>query len=120
MAHILIIEDDLLVALDIQDCAEDIGAQTTAVAASEESAVKLALERRPDFIISDVRLAEGTGPEAVRRISEHHGPIPVLYITGNPEAVRNVDPDAPLLVKPFRREQVKEEVGRLGLASVLI
>lgn len=117
--HILIIEDDLLVALHIQDCAETMGARSTAVAASEDDAVRLALEQRPDFIMSDVRLARGTGPEAVRRIVEHYGRIPVLYITGNPEAVKNADPDAAFLIKPFRWEQVREEASRLGLENIL-
>jgi CheY-like chemotaxis protein len=113
--HILIIEDDLLVALDVQVCAEELGAVSTALAASEDNAVRLAAERRPDLILSDVRLAQGSGPEAVRRIVEHHGPIPVIYITGNPETVQREDPDARIIVKPHSPKQLQEEARALGL-----
>lgn len=115
MVHILIIEDDLLVALDMQDCVEETGEHTTAVAASEEDAVNCALARRPDLILSDVRLSKGTGPAAVRRIIAHYGSIPVVYITGNPEAVKHIDPDAPILVKPHRWEELKDMARGLGL-----
>ena len=117
MAHILIIEDDLLVALDMQACAEEMGAISTSVASSEDYAVRLAMERRPDLITSDVRLAQGSGPEAVRRIIDHYGPIPVLYITGNPEAVKRDEPEARVIVKPYRWQEVEEEVKALGLTG---
>jgi len=111
--HILIIEDDLLVAMDIQSCIEDLGAVSTDVASSEDDAVRLALRRRPDLITSDVRLAQGSGPAAARRISEHQGRIPVLYVTGNPEAVTRTDPDARVIVKPYQRHQLMQQVKAL-------
>lgn len=117
MVHILIIEDDLLVGLDIQSWAEEVGARSTDVSSSEDNAVRLAIERRPDFITSDMRLAQGTGAGAVHRIREHYGPIPVLYITGNPEAVKAVDPDANVIVKPYSWQELEERAKALGLLS---
>ena len=117
MTHILIIEDDLLVALDVEGCLEEMGAVSTALASSEDRAVKMALERRPDLMTSDVRLAQGHGPEAVRRIVEHYGPIPTLYITGNPEAVKKDHPDAQILVKPYRWADLGDAAKALGLAG---
>jgi len=101
--HILIIEDDLLVALDVEDSLSALGSITTALAATEENAVKSAVNRRPDLIISDVRLADGSGPAAIQRIRETVGEIPVMYVTGNPERAREDDPGAPVLPKPFDR-----------------
>lgn len=115
--HILIIEDDLLVALDVQACVEEMGAVSTDVASSEDYAVRLALAHRPDLITSDVRLPEGSGPEAVRRIHDHYGPIPVLYITGNPETVTRSDPDARVIVKPYHWSQLQQEATALGLTG---
>lgn len=111
--HILIIEDDLLVAMDIQSCVEDMGTVSTDVASSEYDAVRLALIRRPELIISDVRVAQGSGPAAVRRISEHQGLIPVLYVTGSPEAVTRTDPGARVIVKPYQRHQLMQQVKAL-------
>lgn len=117
MSHILIIEDNLLVALDVQACVEELGAGSTDVASSEEDAVRMALSKRPDLITSDVRLAQGLGIEAVRRIVEHYGDIPVLYITANPDAVKVSDPEARIVVKPYRWEQLKTEVQAIGLVG---
>ncbi len=110
MTHILIIEDELLVSLDLQACFEEAGATSSAIASSEDDAVDLALQQRPDLIASDVRLAQGSGPSAVRRILDYYGEIPVVYITGNPEAVRLSQPDAWIIVKPYRRDQLKSAV----------
>lgn len=119
MSHILIIEDNLLVALDVQACVEELGASSTAVASSEDDAVRMALAKRPDVITSDVRLAQGLGTEAVRRIVEHYGDIPVLYITANPDAVKAREPDARVVVKPYRWEQLTAEVQAIGLVGVM-
>ena len=115
--HILIIEDDLLVALDLQACVEDMGAVSTDVASSEDNAVRQALSCRPDLILSDVRLSKGSGPDAVRRIHDYYGAVPVLYITGNPEAVTRSDPQARIIVKPYQREQLEQEARALGLVG---
>lgn len=115
MSHVLIIEDDVLVALDVQAWAEERGARTTAVATTEDAAVRIAAEHRPDLITSDVRLIQGSGPDAVRRILQQLGPIPVIYITGNPEAVRKSDPAARVVVKPYRWQQIDDEAEALGL-----
>lgn len=111
--HVLIIEDDLLMALDVEACVESIGVRSTDLASTEEHAVKLAVARRPDLIASDVRLAQGTGPDAVRRIQSHYGPIPVIYITGNPESARQADPEAPVLVKPLDWSELTDMMSSL-------
>jgi CheY-like chemotaxis protein len=106
--HFLIIEDDLLLAMDLQDILADLGSRTTAVASTEEQAFKSALAQRPDLIVSDVRLAEGTGPKAIQRIREALGTIPAIYVTASPERARAEDPEAPILSKPFLPEQLAE------------
>ena len=58
MCHVLIIEDEALIALDIQDMLSTAGATTFSFAETEREAVDAARERRPDVIMSDVRLRE--------------------------------------------------------------
>jgi DNA-binding NtrC family response regulator len=109
--HVLIIEDDLLIALDVQACLEKMGATSTEMASSEDHAVRSARRRRPDLIASDVRLAQGNGPGAVQRIQTEHGPIPVIYITATPEIAHSMHPGSHVLTKPLQW-QALEEAGR--------
>ncbi len=86
MCHVLIIEDDKLIALDIEDILAALGAVSFDVAESEGEAVSFAEARRPDIITADVILKAGLGPSAVRSISARYGWIPTIYITSTPDA----------------------------------
>ena len=101
MCHVLIIEDEILIALDLQDLLEAHGAATFAFAETEAEAIEAARERKPDFITSDVALVKGTGPRAVEVILQGVGPVPVVFITGTPEACQPCPPPARILGKPL-------------------
>ena len=101
MCHVLIIEDEILVAMHIETLLEDAGATSFAFAVSEDEAVASALAMRPGLITSDVKLLTGAGPAAVRRIQAEMGHIPVIFITATPEDCAACDPDAIVLVKPL-------------------
>ena len=53
------------------------------------------------LITSDVGLLEGTGPRAVEIILRELGPVPVIYVTGTPEACQSCGPPARVLSKPL-------------------
>jgi CheY-like chemotaxis protein len=101
MCHVLIIEDEPLVAMDIEQLLEQEGATSFSFADSESEAIALALETRPDVITSDVKLISGTGPHAIRTILEKLGPIPVIFITGTPEDCIPCEPPGVVLSKPL-------------------
>lgn len=101
MCHVLIIEDEPMIAMLLQDLLEEAGATSFAFAATEQDAVSLALQQRPSVITSDMRLLKGTGPRAVQQISQKIGDIPVVFITANPEGCEWSSPPAAVLVKPF-------------------
>ncbi|PZO76988.1 MAG: response regulator [Sphingomonas taxi] len=101
MCHVLVIEDDWLIADHIMSVIERAGATSIAQADSETAAVDAAGTHCPQMIVSDVRLHEGTGPLAVQRIIAAHGNIPVMFITGTPEACIPCDPPAVILTKPI-------------------
>ena len=104
MCHVLIIEDEPLVAMNIQNMLEDEGATSFDFAASEAEAVGVALLRPPELITSDVKLVEGTGPAAVQEIHRQLGNIPVIFISGTPEDCKPCNPPGIILSKPFRQE----------------
>ena len=85
MCHVLIIEDEPLIALDLEEILSGLGATSFDVADSEQQAVDAANCRKPAIITADVMLKIGRGPGAVDSIIARYGLIPVIYITGNPE-----------------------------------
>lgn len=104
--HVLIIEDEPFVAMDIQQLLEDEGVTSFAFADSEEEAVASAAMTRPDMITSDVKLLSGTGPHAVRTIQQQLGSIPVIFITGTPEDCAPCEPPGVVLSKPMSASAV--------------
>lgn len=106
MCHVLIIEDEALIALDLQDLLEGEGATSVMIAATQDEAIAAARLQMPDLITSDVTLREGTGPHAVRAIIAELGPVPVIFITATPHACHTVDVPAVILGKPLAYSQI--------------
>jgi two-component system, response regulator PdtaR len=100
MCHVLVIEDEPFIAMQIEGVLLDGGADTVTIAATEQDAVSSAAARRPDFVASDVRLLEGSGPAAVEAIRRMY-PVPVTFITAWPEACSQCRDYADILVKPI-------------------
>jgi len=88
VCHVLIIEDEALIALDIEDILSRQGATSFDVVDTEDAAIKAASARRPDIITADVVLKMGLGSSAVETISDRYGPIPTIFITATPEVCR--------------------------------
>jgi PAS domain S-box-containing protein len=80
-ARILVVEDERIVAEDIQDILRSLGHSVCGVASSGEEAVEKAGETRPDLVLMDIML-DGTmdGVEAAEQISAPLD-IPVVYLT---------------------------------------
>lgn len=114
MCHTLIIEDDWLIAEHISDIATRAGALSVEVVATEADAVSAAMARRPEMILSDVKLATGTGPAAVFEIRQRLGAIPVIFITGTPEACDPCDYAAAVLEKPIDEKMITTHFRRVA------
>jgi CheY-like chemotaxis protein len=108
MCHVLIIEDEPMIAMLLQDVLEEAGANSFAFAATEQDAVDLARQHPPAVITSDVQLLEGTGPQAVEKIHRELGHIPVIFITASPERCTQQPMPGKVLVKPVNIRQVTE------------
>lgn len=79
---------------------EDAGATTFEETCTEADAICAAQAHRPDVILSDVRLLEGTGPSAVARIRDELGAIPVIFVTGTPDECEPCHYAAAVMAKP--------------------
>jgi DNA-directed RNA polymerase specialized sigma24 family protein len=108
-SRVLIIEDEPLIALDIEGLVQDIGHDVVGVAATHKEALTLAREKRPELILADIQLADGSsGIDAVNEILMELN-VPVIFITAYPERLLTGDKPEPafLVTKPFKHEMVK-------------
>jgi CheY-like chemotaxis protein len=106
MCHVLIIDDEPLIAMLIRDVLEDAGATSFSFAATQDEAVAAATDRLPAMISSDVKLLRGTGPRAVALIHAQFGAIPVMCVTGTPADCDPCPASARIIAKPFEQELV--------------
>ena len=100
---VLIIEDEPIIAMDIEELVQGCGHRVVGVATTEQDAVEMASERRPGLILADINLGVGgDGASAVARIMEHHH-APVIFVTAYPERLLTGDAVEPAFVitKPF-------------------
>lgn len=107
---ILVVEDERIVAKDIQINLEQLGYLVPAVAASGEQAVSKAAETCPDLVLMDINLkGEIDGIEAARQIYTRFN-IPVIYLTAYSdditlERAKLTDPLGYIL-KPFKAREL--------------
>jgi DNA-binding response OmpR family regulator len=98
--RILIMEDDPLIGMLIAELLEAKGYDLCAIAATAADGVTAAAQYRPDLVIADVRLGDGSGISAIEEILRT-GFVPHLFMTGNVSRVKALRPDAVVLAKPF-------------------
>ncbi|WP_374625036.1 response regulator [Devosia sp.] len=106
---ILIIEDEPLIAMDIEHMVTSLGHRVVGVARTRREAVDLFRTSRPRMVLADIQLADGSsGIDAVNDILTAH-PIPVIFITAFPERLLTGERPEPtfLVTKPFSPEMVK-------------
>jgi CheY-like chemotaxis protein len=113
ICHVLIIEDEALVAMDIQSVLIEAGATSFAFASTEAEAVEQACGCRPLVMTSDVRLTIGTGPAAVRVIRDRLGMIPCLFVSGTPADCHPREPADAVFSKPFDRAGLAMAFGEI-------
>lgn len=113
--RILIIEDEAIIALDLQSIVADMGHRVTGVARTHSEAVALFGAERPDMILSDIQLADGSsGIEAVNEILAAAGDVPVTFITAFPERLLTGERPEPAFVitKPYTEAQVRSAISQ--------
>ncbi|WP_267397026.1 MULTISPECIES: response regulator [unclassified Sphingomonas] len=117
MCHVLIIEDEPLIAEIIWTYLEMEGASSFDVATGHAAAVSMAAARPPVVITSDVRLADGRGPDAVQEIRNVHGKVPTIFITALPDECEPCDHAIAILPKPFTFDSLAGAFSRAWAVS---
>lgn len=112
---VLIIEDEPLIALDLQNVVEDLGHKVVDVARTHREALKAVQHHQPGLILADIQLADGSsGLEAVNEILGAFE-VPVIFITAFPERFLTGAPPEPafLIAKPFSVETLRAVISQV-------
>jgi DNA-directed RNA polymerase specialized sigma24 family protein len=111
---VLIIEDEMLIALDLEQLVENLGHRTIGIARTRAEAVALAKAHRPGLILADIQLADGSsGLEAVNDLLNSFE-VPVIFITAHPERFLTGERPEPafLIAKPYQQSTVSALVSQ--------
>lgn len=113
-ATVLIIEDEPIIAMDLETIVRDLGHEVTGVAVTRDEAVSQALAQRPGLVLADIQLADdSSGIDAVKDILAEFS-VPVIFITAFPERLLTGERPEPtfLITKPFQRSTVKAAISQ--------
>ena len=119
--RVLIVEDDPLIAMDVEMAFEDAGHAVVGMARTADEAVALARRHEPSLVVMDLRLADGTsGADAAREIRTFSG-VAIAFASGNidpavRDELRAFEPIA-MLPKPYSPNELLRAVGALPLAA---
>ena len=111
---VLIIEDEPIIALDIEAMVRELGHEVTGIARTHREAVNMVKSRPPGLVLADIQLADGSsGLDAVNEILTSIE-TPVIFISAFPERLLTGEKPEPafLVTKPFRPETVKATISQ--------
>jgi len=98
--RVMIVEDEGLIAMLLSDVIEELGHEVCAIAAAEREAVSSAVREKPEIMIIDANLRDGSGLNAIETILAS-GPMPHILVSGDAASVRALRPQATVLQKPY-------------------
>lgn len=113
--RVMIIEDETIIAMDLKGIVQAMGHDVTGVARTHASAIQLAHQVRPDLILADIHLADGSsGVDAVNELLASLGELPVIFITAFPERLLTGERPEPafLISKPYTEDQVSSALSQ--------
>jgi CheY-like chemotaxis protein len=112
--EVLIIEDESLIARDLEGLVEGLGHRVFGVARTRSEAVALAKNGKPGLILADIQLADGSsGLDAVNDLLKTFE-VPVIFITAYPERFLTGERPEPafLIAKPFQPSTVSAVISQ--------
>jgi DNA-directed RNA polymerase specialized sigma24 family protein len=112
--EVLIIEDEPVIAADIEALVKELGHEVLDIAATRAEAADAVARATPGLVLADIQLADGSsGIDAVKDILARYD-VPVIFITAFPERLLTGERPEPtfLITKPFQPETVKAAIGQ--------
>lgn len=113
--NILIIEDEPLIAMDLEALVERLGHRVVGNARTHREAVEMFADTKPGLVLADIHLADGSsGLDAVNEILQKFT-VPVVFITAYPERLLTGQKPEPafLINKPYDESVVKAVISQI-------
>lgn len=83
----MIVEDQAILAMELEMVLADAGCDVVGCAMDREGAFAIAEREKPDLALVDINLLDGlTGPQIALRLVREHGAA-VIFLTANPEQI---------------------------------
>ncbi|WP_457355706.1 response regulator [Sphingomonas sp. UYP23] len=117
--RILIAEDNAMIAMFLSDLLEALGHSVCAITETEAATVAAALLHRPDLMIVDEGLRDGSGITAVQDV-ETKLPMPHIFATGDYYSVLRARPEAIVLQKPFNAPALVRAIERATKRAITV
>jgi DNA-binding NarL/FixJ family response regulator len=112
--RVLLVDDDQLIRFVHQMFIERAGHEVVGVAEEETQAVRMALELKPDVVVMDIRLEDGTNGISAMRTIQQTLNIPAIYISGNSDNKTMEDAEKTImkafLVKPVTQDEIAKAI----------
>lgn len=111
---VVIIEDEPLIALDLEQLVTDLGHRVVRIARTADQAIDAVTKLRPGLVLADIHLADGSsGLDAVNEILRTLS-LPVIFVTAFPQRLLTGTRPEPtfLITKPFQPENVKAVISQ--------
>ena len=111
---VLVIEDEPMIAMDLEGIVEGLGHRVMGVARTHAEAVKAIANERPGLVLADIQLADGSsGLDAVNEMLGSFQ-VPVIFITAYPDRLLTGERPEPafLITKPYQPDTVKAIVSQ--------
>jgi DNA-binding response OmpR family regulator len=108
--HVVIVEDEAIIAMDLQQCLQEFGYIVDEVVSTTEEAIFCVQKYQPDIVLMDIKLkGSSDGTEIVDEIQQKHR-IPVIYLTSysDDETLKRAKATKPYgyIVKPVDENQL--------------
>ncbi len=111
---VVIIEDEPLIAMDLERLVQELGHRVVRVARTERQAIAAIRETRPGLVLADIQLADGSsGLDAMNEILPDFS-VPVIFVTAYPERLlTGAKPEPTFLIrKPYTANMLKAVISQ--------
>lgn len=112
--RVMIIEDEPIIAIDIETIVRDLGHDVAGIATTHDEAMALFRAEHPGLLLADIQLADSSsGIDVVRNILAEQV-VPVIFITAFPERLLTGTRPEPtfLITKPFQTATVQAAIAQ--------
>jgi len=111
-SHILVVDDDALIAMSTVDMIEDLGHHALEAHSGQKALEIIRSDRKVDLMITDYSMPRMTGAELVVAARQVRPDLPIVLASGYADLPGNVQLDVPRLNKPYDQKQLAVQINK--------